>query len=704
MNRLAPLLLVLGLVMGAFLGRLTTHQLGGGFALPERPDPNQWRVISPGLEEGIGRSGAGRVTHIVDGALSIATHVFFRPDMVVPQFRGEAHGVDIELAPDSGTLLVQIGKPPVQAIQLRPNAFRFAVSGESWVSRPGIRRFQLKGVDGRLSLIAGDQSVDIGGFSPGRLELSSLDDWARITRISIMDADGETVLSTDFRQRGPSKSVLDNGTILGAIVGVLVMFLLMPFNGQALVISLLGLMPAMVVLGLPRSVWLHGVERLYLSRIPPSDLAAFTLVCALSLLLWCALTKLVRLCSTMDLPSSAVFGFWGWLIVAIACSGIAQWMHGGSVLAWSVVWLCLGIGAFDGRTKAPHTWWSIDALAWILVAIMGPDQSVVLVVLWRVIGILGSVSLWLRTTPRVAVLMLVIGTISLPPALEAWIRTTSLRDAWQVNRLAGERPNEKGWEDPVAGWSDQCGSSDAKTPIRVVVAGGSSVGGAYQFGSEPDAFFTAVAHKTLCETLPDGLRLQTQNFGDGDRNTYTISRTIDAHLENADVLVLYVGVNDVFTTQNTMTRKQREERAQGVFQRFSWLPDWFNQSRLAVGVSLWFRAVPDLSQSKVADVPLPDAKDNHSMIVDAAKKKGIRVLLLTEYVQSAQRGRLLSYAKMQQSMVDETVHWVDVSSAFAGIPDSVALVDSNHLSREGNAQLGRFLATALKPWVYGSSR
>ena len=704
MNRLAPLLLVLGLVTGAFLGRLATHQLGGAFSLPERPNPNQWRVISPGLEEGIGRSGAGRVTHVVDGALSIATHVFFRPDMVVPQFRGQAHGVDIELAPDSGTLLVQIGKPPVQAIQFRPNAFRSAVSGESWISMPGVRRFQLRGDGGRLSLITGDESIDIGGFSPGRLELSSLDDWARITRIAVLDAGGEQALSADFSQQGPPRSILNQGTVLGAVVGLLSVFMLMPFTVRTVLVCLLGLMPAMIVVALPRAVWLHGVERLYLSRVPPSDLARFTLLCALACLLFLALLKSVRLFATYGPRPPAIFGFWAWMVLALFCSGIGLLNQGGSVLAWSVIWLCMGVGAVDGRKQAPHAWWFIDALAWPLVAILGPDNAVFLVVLWRLVGVLGSVSLWLRATPRVAVLMLVVGALSVPPAAEAWVRTTTFRDAWRKDRLAGERPNEKGWEDPVAGWSDQCGDAEVESPTRVVVAGGSSVGGAYQFGSEPDAFFTAVAHKTLCENLPEGLRLRTQNFGDGDRNTYTISRTIDAHLKDADILVLYVGVNDVFTTQNTMTRKQREERAQGVFQRFSWLPTWFNESRLAIGMSLWFRSLPDLRQSKVADVPLPDAQDNHKIIVEAAKKKGIRVLLLTEYVQSAQRGRLLSYATMQQSMVDESVRWADVSAAFGDTPDSESLVDSNHLSREGNALLGRFLAAELTPWVYGSSR
>ena len=128
------------------------------------------------------------------------------------------------------------------------------------------------------------------------------------------------------------------------------------------------------------------------------------------------------------------------------------------------------------------------------------------------------------------------------------------------------------------------------------------------------------------------------------------------------------------------------------------------ESRLAVGLSLWFRVLPDLNQAQVADVPLPDAKDNHKMIIEAAQKKGTRVLLLTEYVRTAQRNGLLSHSEMQRAMTNDDVRWSDVRTAFVDMPDKIALVDSNHLSRQGNAQLGRFLAGELSEWVYGSSR
>jgi hypothetical protein len=690
--------------MGAFVGRVLAHQFGGPFAMPHRPDPQQWRVISPGLEEGIGRSGAGRVTHVIDGALSIATHVFFRPDMVIPQINGEANSIDVELAADSGTLLIQVGQPPVQAIQLRPGAFRASVSGANWTPAPSIRTFRLQGEDGRLILLAGAQRVDVGTFRSGRLELSSEDDWARITRIAVQDLTGENVFSADFRNHGPSRTFLDNATVLGALFGLLLVWGMTPLSWGAAASTLCSVAPIFLVMVLPRDLWLQGVERLYLSRMPPSDLALFSLAMASVPLFVLALTKLVRFMAQQAVNRSPFLGGWLWLSLAVGASGSTATLHGGSVLAWSVVWVCMGTGALDAVRRAPPIWWLIDSFAWVLLVFLGPDQGAIVLVGWRLIGVLGTTGLWLKTSPRVAVFMLVVATLSLPVAAESWMRSTSLNDSWQRGRLSGERPNEKGWETPVSGWTGRCGEDNAPRAVSVVVAGGSSVGGAYQFGGEPQAFFTAKAHEALCRDLPADVRLTTHNFGDGDRNTYTISRTIDAHLESADILVMYVGVNDVFTTQNTMTRKEREERASGVQESSEWLPQWVRESRLAVGLSLWFRPRPDLKASQVADVPLADAKDNHQMISDAAQRQGDRVMLLTEYVSSAQRNRLFSYAQMQQSMGAKDVQWADASAAFVNMDDKDALVDSNHLSREGNVRLGDFLAVQIKDWVYGSSR
>ncbi len=114
------LLLLLAVFLGAFCGRLLGHGVADRYSLPEQPDPQHWRIISAGLSEGIGRTGVGRVSHIAGGSLNLATHVFIRPDMAVPQFEGDAARIAIELAQDSGTLWLQIGPPPGKFVRLQP--------------------------------------------------------------------------------------------------------------------------------------------------------------------------------------------------------------------------------------------------------------------------------------------------------------------------------------------------------------------------------------------------------------------------------------------------------------------------------------------------------------------------------------------------------------------------------------------------------
>ncbi len=170
------LLLVLGLALGAFMGRIVTHVFGSSFVLPDRPDENRWRVISPGLNEGIGPAGAGRTSHITDGALTIASHVFFRPDMVVPQFSGDAATVEIDLARDSDVLWVQMGPPPGVFLGLLPDQFR--VAGSDWQQADGTGAYRLRGENGVLSLENGDQQVAAGSFTAGRIEMSTTSVWA----------------------------------------------------------------------------------------------------------------------------------------------------------------------------------------------------------------------------------------------------------------------------------------------------------------------------------------------------------------------------------------------------------------------------------------------------------------------------------------------------------------------------------------------
>ena len=696
-TRLRLSLLLLGVVAGAFGGRLVGHGFGERFSLPFPPNPTQWQVISAGLQEGVGRAGAGRITHVAEGGLNIATHEFFRPDVVSPLFSGDAHRVVIELAEDSGVLWVQMGAPPGQFVTLRPGAMMAGRVGLQGADVGGARRFELREKDGNLLLTGGGKEISAGPFVPGRVELSAQQSPAKISRIQIANGRDEWVFDADFRGTRTPAHTLDHATQIGALIGLCLASVLIPFSWPAMGFGLIFLTPIIFALMQPRGVWLSGVERLYLSEIPPSQWARFILMVSILPLGLAAFGGHLKRLAQKQWR----FGFWFWLAGAVMAVGIGVTAAEPAMISL-VVLIFFGLSAlFFGDRKALAGWWWADGLFWLTIPVIGLDYGAALSMAWRLISVATTAGMWAKLSARSAVTMMFISLFVLPVGLEAALLASPAGGAWVMSRLNGERPNEKGWESPVAGWSGSCGAGDQA--VTVVVAGGSSVGGAYQFADEPEAFFSAVAHHDLCEQLPDGLALKTLNFGDGDRNTFTISRTIASHLNEADVLVLYVGVNDIFTTQNSKTRKQRETLQLERSETSKTILSWFSNARLAVGASLWFRGQATEMAVQVADVPINDARENHALIVNAARKAGVTVILMTEYVDRSQRERLSRYARMQKEFLAPDVQFVDVRGAFEGIEDAKSLIDRNHLSRSGNKRLGLVLAEALRPSVYGSS-
>ncbi len=695
--KLRILIVVLFVATGAFVGRLGAHQFGGMFDVPIAPDSAQWRIISPGLQEGIGPSGAGRVTHVRNGALSIATHVFFRPDMVVPLFSGQASSVEVELAPGSGTLWVQIGDSPGQFVQLRPGSMKGGAAGSGWTEADE-ERFVLSIDAGTLTVASGGSVMEVGPASPGRVELSAADDWPRVRSVEIRNAGGSLLFSSDFGARGTSARVLMYGTLLGALTGLMIAVLLSPVTLPGLAAVMIGLIPPALVLSQPDGVWLGMVERLYLKNLQPSRWAGWIFVWSLIPLLWMGAVSTVRAMSEhRDGPSRAHL-LWCAAGLFSVFIGVQSWGLGAAVSVG-----CMLAGALRAGGRAPRSWWILDSFGWAPLVLFGAASAAPWVVLWRLASVVGTVDQWKQTSPRRAVDILFVAVCVFPFSLESAVADSSLGRAWQMDRLTTERPNERGWENPTPGWKDRCGPEESDNAITIAFAGGSSVGGAYQFGDEPEAFFPAVVHRELCATLPEGAALSTQNFGDGDLNTFTISRTLDAHLKDADVLVLYVGVNDILTRQNTRTRKQREQERSERGVLGSGLSGWVSTSSVMTGLSLWNRGLDDPTAQGVADVPLEDALENHQAIVSAVRARSGTVVFMTEHVQRGLVDSLRSYARMQQGLEGPGVVWLDASAAFGDMPESDVLLDRNHLSRAGNAALGRYIADSLGPELYGSS-
>jgi lysophospholipase L1-like esterase len=683
--------LIIALLLGALLGRLLTHSRGDVFETPASLDGEAWQLISPGLDAMLLHPGRG--SHLSPDALVITDHLFYRADRLVPRLSGQAYSVEVELAPDSATLEILLGQPPGGMVRLHSDTH----------GSKALVHIQ----DGVLMLDTDAGGRAIGPSDPDRLELSASGGSARIHRIVIRDAGGEVLMAEDYRGRGLQGPVLPAGTLIGGLVG-LIFGLLLPgqglVRGGALAVLLL-LGPALVLLA-PPDVWLEWLERLYLVDYAPAGLARAALgISALPLLVVGLARAVSRLWFYRSSAPRALVIVWS--LCAVAALVLrwedSPWMLGALGWALAPLWLA------HKDAQGSRTWLGLDLLSLALVVSLGWADGLWIATLWRIAVLTGGAHILADRVPGPAMNTLFLLVLALVPATETALRGSALNRSWDPTQLTEERPSERGWRDPIESWSGQCGSGPGASR-SLLVTGGSSAGGAYQHQDDPEASFVAQTHIQLCADLPPGLNLQTHNYARGNRDTFTISRTIQTMLDKtgADVILLYVGVNDLLADHHSMSRKQRETQRMERGAALRGVAGMARRLRLVTGFWLAARTLPDADAPAVPDVPLLDAVENFGRIADAAAAAGARLVLMTEHMRAGQAGRLGPYRQAQQDLAAsrEGVDFLDVRPAFEGASDDEILVDQNHLTREGGERLGRRVAAAVSPalWTQGSSR
>ena len=676
-------------LVGALVGVGLGAPLEGRLATPTELDPQRWRIITPGLREGVAQHSIGRGTHVSGGALVMTGHAFFRPDMLVALPARDPHHVTIEFAAGSGPVNVNLGSPPGR-VTLGPGGYR-ARSGEPLAG--GGQRWQLDLEQGRFTLTPpGGSPTAFGEGGPGPLELSTEGAQARIARIQLRGQDGAVLLEEDFtahRQRGRAAAV---GAAVGAAAGLCV-----GLTGPAGLLWLA--LPALVAL-VPSSRWLLLAERLYLADTPAWELARLGLAASFLPLLSAALVQTPLFQSTLPAHRHDRIAKALWWAAAAAAVLLASHTPASGA---DVLLLLPGVVLVAAMGIAG---WRLPGVSWLgrdlplLAALAVTGWAGVGVLIWgRLLILGGAVKALLRDAPRSAANLLLLLAVALPFGAEVALRETYLEAAWDATRLSQELPAEEGWQNVVASWADRC-PDGAPDPRRVVFLGGSSTGGAYQFREEAAAFFAAQAHQQLCGELP----LHTWNYGTGDGNTFTISRTL-RHVfrqTGAELLVMYVGVNDLLTQHHPQTRKEREAAQEAQKRATRGLLGLARRLRLVTGASLLLKPLPG-QEENVSTVPISDAEENHHLIAREAAEHGARVVLMTEMITASMAGEMAGYAEMQQRIAaaHDHVSWID-AQRLLGIdsPDGL-LVDRNHLSRDGNARLGAALAPVIRRALSG---
>ena len=218
------------------------------------------------------------------------------------------------------------------------------------------------------------------------------------------------------------------------------------------------------------------------------------------------------------------------------------------------------------------------------------------------------------------------------------------------------------------------------------MSGGSSTGGAYQFKDEPEAFFATRIHKDLCSSVHPSTKIGLYNYGSADLNTHLITKRFDNITQNKpDILILYVGVNDVLTQRYPQTVRERESSST----KTSDFPLLFS-SRLLTGLSIPLQPQQDSSnQNLVSEVPASDALRNLQELRNQLPKS-THLIVVPEIIVSHLRKELQEYDKMLQEFASQ-----NASNTHYFIPQSqtikeqdLLLADRNHLTRDGNEWLG----------------
>lgn len=671
---------VLGVVLGGALGAWLAEARGGPFVAPHTLNDARWKVIVPGRNESI-VDMRGRGTGITGGVMELVPHVFSRADMVVQRSPTPIARADITLAEDSGPLRLRLRDgPTLLKVDLAPGRSRLD-AGE-WRAHD----------TDSLTILVADGVVRLGdvriGLAPApTVEISAIDEPVRIRRITLTAADGTVVLDENPGPAWRESAPVVPGALLGAAVGAL-----------AAVGGWMGLVAAALPLGVlfaPTGTWLWLIETFRLVRASPWELATLVLLLTCVPVVGQALAASGRALpggGAAERDPSPI-----WLAAPLVTAAFASrdaTMATAVLLPFGLGFLYLPV-FFARATRLDLRGVLLrDLPAHALVGALGWGVGLLPALAWRLVVLIAGAGTLLRRSPRVASDALFLGTLALVPAAELAARSTWLDVAWDAAHLSGEA-----WMDPTPFWEDTCGSGPGASVLYV---GGSSTGGAYQFGGNGALFFPARVHEALCAS---GRALHTRNTGRGGRDSFTASRSIDALIaaHTPKVVVAYLGVNDLLTRESTLTRAQREalEHARSPAQRA--LDALAGRSRLVTGLGLLGRPAVDLDAKEVPDVPLPDAEVNLRRIAAATHAAGARLVLAPEFTAPEKAPELAPYAAMMARLGGELpgVVYVDVYGALAPYAAEGLLFDRNHLSHAGTARLAEVLAPVVAGLLTG---
>lgn len=666
-------------LLGAALGAAAAPWLAQHLAHTEELGP-EWEVVSPGLDAAMQTGGTDGSGH-VDGALVLAAGAFDRKDLVSRTGLPPVSAVTLQLAPWSAPVRLGVRTPDGTFFHATVVANEATQDEDISSSGTVIRS------DAPIRLEFRDGNTwhgtrPVGPGDPGVLELSSdggLSGTARagVRWLEYEGADGQVLAQDHFDGTQVSAQARAAAALGGAIWGLAAVWVVGQAGlGGALAVLLLALPPAVVLL-LPLPFWASVVQRLYLIEVPPSDLRLAAFVLAFVPTLALAILRSGALVLARDrrkLPNPIA----GVILLGVAAAAsrdlplVWAWLAApGAALLAVPLWTARRAGQPASRVLLR------DLPALVAVAVGTWTLGLLPLLAWRGLCLIADVRSLNRSHPRAGADALLITILALPVGAEAALRGSDIPAAWARAQAASAEPLE-------LFWSESCGGD----PQVVSFFGGSSLGGAYQFGGDGAAFPPKYTQDAICET---GLAVSTRSYADSGRDTHDIARDTPALFQEVPpaVVVLYVGVNDLLTKDHPQTRLERAQQRAAV-------PKGTAMPALIRGLALALRA-PPRGEDAVIAVPLHDAEVNLRKIAAATADAGGHLLLVPELASDQVQPQLAEYWALERRLAEEldNVTFFDSNAQTADLASNTYLADRNHLTRDGARWLGQLVAPEI---------
>jgi lysophospholipase L1-like esterase len=636
---------------------------GDSFFPGQLIEPSHWKVeshtetISP---------NKGRKSQIKNGGLHIGYYAFGRADTLI--WAGKPlQNLQLTLHPDSTPIQVEVIAQKRYKVEVTPTAWRH-IDQEQW-----------------KNYTAPWNASQITP-SPIQLEITTLHS---NSKLSLLEAD-EIIIDYSSQQKQPF--------LLASFLGILISISFLQISSGWLLRAIV-LTPLTIPL---YTHWTFLIESLRLTQTEDWELARITLIASCIPSIFVIMNSVVTK-KRLPYPTVIWFGAFGLCLLFTKFNMLSVLL--GSTILLSHIILVI-------RRKFDSELWLWDAPLMLLPIFCGWGLGLLLVLLFRWVLFFSHLKHFLQNCPKASSDQAFLMIILLPFTVEWSLRDTYLYTTWSPKALEGQQEDWYDWTNPLPYWQAQCG--DQTQAKGLLYVGGSSTGGAYQFADDPDAFFAGQLHNSLCQNNS----IHSHNYGNSDRDTHTISRTITQMLDatNADVIVLYVGHND-FGGNNPYTRKERETRENSTLVSIG---KKARNLRFIAGFDLMFRQLnsspkaqldgpplgPDgqvldtqiMDQTYPYAVPLEDAQQNLWDIANIASKRGVKCVLVAQFISRNSFADLTDYWVMEKQLAEAhpNIWFIDPRKILDIKGEESILVDNNHLSREGHKQLANVLYKQLE--------